>query len=135
MSASIVKTNPHVFYAEGEVPGAPGLSATHCRACGRHTLGRVPICSLCFSRDVEHVVAGRRGQLVEHSIAHHPAGGFKAPYAIGLVRTEEGMTLFAPLEGSVEGLAPGLPLYFVTVGRDGGAVGFAYTTQAGARRA
>lgn len=126
MTEASVKTNPHVFFAAGEVDGAPGLSASHCRICGKFTLGRVPVCSHCFSRDVESVAAGRRATLVEHSVAHHPAGGFAAPYAIGLIRTEEGLTLFAPLEGSLEGLAPGNRLRFVTVPRDGGATGFAY---------
>lgn len=125
----IVKTNPHVFLAEGEAPGAPGLSATRCQACGRYTLGRVQICSHCFSRKVEPIVAGQRGELVEYSIAHVPAGGLAAPYAIGLIRTDEGLTLFAPLEGSIEGLAPGMALRFVTVPRGNGAIGFGYAVR------
>ena len=90
-------------------------------------LGKVRVCSHCLSRSVDSVAAGQHATLMEYSIAHVPAGGFAAPYAIGQVKTSEGMTLFAPLDGDVEGLKPGAPLRFVTVPRDGGAVGFAYT--------
>lgn len=122
-----LKTNAYVFFVAGEAIGAPGLSATRCDACGKFTLGKVRVCSHCLSRSVDSVAAGQHATLMEYSIAHVPAGGFAAPYAIGQVKTSEGMTLFAPLDGDVEGLKPGAPLRFVTVPRDGGAVGFAYT--------
>ena len=86
----------------------------------------MPACSHCFSRDIEVTAAGQEAVLIEHSIAHHPAGGFEAPYAIGQVRTSEGMVLFSPLVGKTEGLAPGEKLGFVVVERDDGSVGFAY---------
>jgi uncharacterized OB-fold protein len=120
------KTNPFLFAIEGEEPGAPGLKATRCKDCGRVTLGRVMICQHCFSRAVEPVIAGRAATLVEHSIARHPAGGFEAPYVIGLLRTTEDVTLFAPVIGETEGLAPGEEFEFVTVPHAGGDVGFAY---------
>jgi uncharacterized OB-fold protein len=121
------KTNTHVFFAAGEAIGAPGLSATRCHACGKFTLGKVRVCSHCLSREVDSVAAGQQATLTEYSIAHVPAGGFAAPYAIGQVKTSEGLTLFAPLSGNVDGLKPGASLRFVTVPRDGGVVGFAYT--------
>jgi uncharacterized OB-fold protein len=121
------KTNAYVFFVAGEAFGAPGLSATRCHACGKFTLGKVRVCSHCLSRSVDSVAAGQQATLTEYSIAHVSAGGFAAPYAIGLVKTSEGLTLFAPLYGNVEGLRPGTALRFVTVPRDGGAVGFAYT--------
>lgn len=125
-SVAAAKTNPYLFAAEGEEEGAPGLKATSCRDCGRFTLGRVMICQHCFSRAMEPAIAGREATLVEHSIAHHPAGGFEAPYAIGLMRTAEGLTLFAPITGETGGLAPGSKLAFVTVPQADGAIGFAY---------
>ncbi len=120
------KTNPHIFLVEGEAPGAPGIAATRCRACGAVTLGNVPVCSACLARATDFVAAGQRGSLVEFSIAHHPADGFEAPYAIGLVRTSEGLMLFAPLSGHPEGLRNGMKLRFETVPRPGGKIGFAY---------
>ncbi len=123
---SLTKTNPFLFAIEGEEEGAPGLKASCCHACRRFTLGRVAICAHCFSRGVDPVVAGQGATLVEYSIAHHPAGGFTAPYAIGLVRTDEGITLFVPIDGAVERLRIGGKLSFVTVPRPGGEIGFAY---------
>lgn len=135
VSSQRTKTNPHIFFLEGEAPGAPGLRSAHCRACGKSTMGRVPACSHCFSRDIEVVAAGQEAVLVEHSVAHHPAGGFEAPYAIGQIRTSEGLILFAPLMGETEGLAPGDKLFFIAVERGNGSVGFAYESRsaAGAR--
>lgn len=122
----VTKTNPYLFTIEGEEDAPPGLKVTRCRDCSRFTLGRVKICSLCFSRSVEAAVAGRTATLVEHSIAHHPAGGFEAPYAIGLLRTTEGLTLFAPIAGDVANLHPGSRLRFVNIPHSGGTIGFAY---------
>lgn len=120
------KTNPYLFALSGEAPGAPGLIATRCLACGAHTLGRVRVCAACLSRDVEPTIAGQSAEIVEFSIARHSAGGFEAPYAIGLVRTSEGITLFAPLDADVATLAPGLKLTFTVAPRNAGAIGFAY---------
>jgi len=131
MSAALIetKTNPHVFLLEGEAPDAPGLRAVRCADCGRYTLGRALACGLCFSRNVEERAAGRHAELVEFAIAHHPAGGFEAPYAIGMIRTEEGLTLFSPLVGREDQLATGKKLRFVTIERENGRVGFAYAPE------
>ena len=67
-------------------------------------------------------------------IARHPAGGFEAPYVIGLLRTTEDVTLFAPIVGETEGLAPGEEFEFVTVPHAGGDVGFAYKARRNASR-
>lgn len=120
------KTNPHLFFADGEAPNAPGLRGARCRACGRHTLGRVHVCSHCFSPDVEVAALGQDAELIEFSIAHVPAGGFAAPYAIGQIRTGENLVLFAPLVGETEGLARGEPLSFTLVHHESGGVGFGY---------
>lgn len=120
------KTNPHLFFAEGEAPNAPGLRGARCRACGKHTLGRVPVCSHCFSADVEVEALGRQAKLIEFSIAHVPAGGFAAPYAIGQIRTDEDIVLFAPLVGETEGLSSGEALQFTLVRHEAGGIGFGY---------
>lgn len=120
------KTNPHAFLLAGEAEGAPGLRAARCEACGAFTIGRVPACGTCFSRRVREVAAGRRARLVECATAHVPAGGFEAPYAIGQILTEEGLTLFAPLIGDPGDLGPGTPLDFALVDAGSGQTGFAY---------
>lgn len=120
------KTNDHLFLLEGEAPGAPGLASSCCKKCERYTLGRVYICPHCFARELEFVASGQQAKLVESSIARHAAGGFEPPYAIGLIRTTEGLTIFSPLVGDTSRLAPGSDLRFVTLDRPGGQVGFAY---------
>lgn len=126
MMSPNIKTNSHIFLDPGESGGLPGLRCARCRDCGRFTLGRVLTCSHCFSNGVEEVAAGRQAQLIEFSIARHPAGGFEAPYAIGQIRTEEGMSLFAPLVGEIDGLVSGTPLEFALVEHQEGKVGFAF---------
>ncbi|KPQ04307.1 MAG: putative nucleic-acid-binding protein containing a Zn-ribbon [Rhodobacteraceae bacterium HLUCCA12] len=120
------KTNPHVFVLKDELPNGPGLRAARCRACGRHTQGRVLVCAHCFSDDLEALAAGHSAELIEHSIARVPAGGFDAPYAIGQIRTDEGMILFAPLLGDPQAFGPGKRLRFVQVDHPTGISGFAY---------
>lgn len=120
------KTNPHVFLLEEEAPNGPGLRAARCRACGHYTQGRVVICARCFSQDIENVAAGQSAELIEFSIARVSAGGFDAPYAIGQIRTDEGMILFAPLVGDPQTFGPGKRLRFVQVEHPTGMAGFAY---------
>jgi uncharacterized OB-fold protein len=120
------RVTPDILVVSDEVPGGPGLRATRCRACGRWTLGRALACSHCFSRDVEPAAAGGNAELVEFSIARHPAGGFAAPYAIGLVRTQEGLTLFSPLKVDPDRIAVGDALHFTLVQHEDGRVGFAF---------
>lgn len=126
----VEKTNPHLFFLPGEAPGAPGLRGARCTACGGYTLGRVSACQHCFSTGLEAVGVGSRAELIEHSVVHHPAGGFDAPYVIGQIRTAEGLSLFAPLVGETSGLKRGTPLGFRLLDRPGGAVGFAYEVPA-----
>jgi uncharacterized OB-fold protein len=120
------KSNPHLFFTEGEATNAPGLRGARCLACGKHTLGRVHVCSHCFSPRVDEEALGQQAELIEFSIAHVPAGGFAAPYAIAQIRTAENLVLFAPLVGETDGLAQGEPLAFTLVHHDGGGIGFGY---------
>lgn len=120
------KTNPHVFLLQSEAEGAPGLRAGRCEDCGGFTPGRVAVCAHCLSRNVTEVAAGQSAHLIDFSIAHVPAGGFDAPYAIGQIRTSEEMTLFVPLAGELDGLTPGTRLTFTTIDHGDGQVGFAY---------
>ncbi len=127
VSDSRTKTNRHVFLLAGEAPSAPGLRAVVCKACGQFTLGRVSVCGYCLSRDLQACAAGQKAQLLEFAISHHPAGGFEAPYAIGMVQTHEKLTLFSPLVGDPSRWVRGMALRFILLDREGGRVAFAYT--------
>ena len=61
------KTNPNLFYLEGESKGAPGLKGTRCNACGATALLSVPVCPVCLSRDVVPVCIGQRARLTRFS--------------------------------------------------------------------
>lgn len=130
MSGSMQKTNPALFYASGEAPGAPGLKGSRCSACHRVVLLEVAACPQCGRRDLEQVCIGQRATLGESSEVFHSADGFEAPYYIGNIRTEEGPSTFAPIaaEAGTE-LKAGMPLRFILIERDDGRVGFAYAPE------
>ena len=120
------KTNAHLFFGKDEGQAAPGLVSARCNSCGRHTIARPLACIHCLSRDLETLSAGQDAEVIESSLVHHSAGGFTAPYVIAQVRTSEGLTLFSPILGGAEPMAPGHKLAFCLYDREDGALGFAY---------
>ncbi|MGE0314449.1 MAG: Zn-ribbon domain-containing OB-fold protein [Lautropia sp.] len=124
----MIKSNPNLFHAPGEIEGAPGLKGTRCADCGSYTLLEVPVCQMCLSRNVAPACIGTRATLTRHSTVLHSADSFEAPYVIGQIRTLEGPTTFAPiLAADPSRLHEGLALQFslIPLG-DGGRTGFAY---------
>jgi uncharacterized OB-fold protein len=127
------KTNPHLFYLEGEAPGAPGLRATRCGACGAVSMPAAMVCPSCEGRQLTAVGIGAQATLLHHSVVLHGADGFEAPYIVGLVRTEEGPTAFVPILGSDGAdLQTGSRLRFRTVSLGEDRVGFAYERETSA---
>lgn len=125
------KTNPYLFYFEGEAQGAPGLKGTRCKACGAAALLDVPVCPICLSRNVAPACIGAKATLTRFSTVHHSADSFEAPYVIGQIRTEEGPMTFAPIVGAdASKLREGMKLRFRLLERGEGRVGFAYVAEA-----
>ncbi len=121
------KTNPFLFYIAGEAPGAPGLRATQCDDCGTFSLPASLICPKCAGRRLSAVGIGATASLVHHSVVHHGADGFEAPYIVGFVRTEEGPTAFVPIVGSDgDDLHKGSRLHFRLLPLPNDRIGFAY---------
>jgi uncharacterized OB-fold protein len=123
----MLKTNPSLFYLDGEAPGAPGLKGSRCRGCGCTVLLGIAACPACGRRDLEPVCIGRHATLGESAEVFHSADGFEAPYFIGTVSTAEGPRTFAPIDvppGTP--LRVGLPLRFKLLTRADGRIGFAY---------
>lgn len=120
------KTNPTLFFLEGEAPGAPGLKGSRC-GCGQTVLLQVAACPRCGRRDLETVCIGQQATLGESAEVFHSADGFEAPYFIGLIATEQGPCTFAPI-AAVPGtpLRVGMPLRFCLLERADGRIGFAY---------
>ena len=130
--AGIVKSNPNLFYVDGEVPGGAGLKGTHCADCGRKSLLAVPVCHYCGGRRVEAVCIGRRARLVRFSVVEHPADGFAAPYVIGEIATDEGPTTYAPiLRNDGEELHEGQRVRFTLLHRENEPVRFAFAPEGG----
>jgi uncharacterized protein len=121
------KTNPTLFFLEGEAPGAPGLRGSRCRACGQTVLLQVAACPKCGARELESVCIGQRATLGQSAEVFHSADGFEAPYFIGMIETEQGPCTFAPIAAAPgTQLRVGMPLKFQLLPRADGRVGFAY---------
>jgi uncharacterized OB-fold protein len=124
--SELQKTNPTLFFLEGEAPGAPGLKGSRC-GCGQTVLLQVAACPRCGGRDLETVCIGQRATLGESAEVFHSADGFEAPYFIGMIATEQGPHTFAPISAAPGTLLRvGMPLRFRLLERPDGRVGFAY---------
>jgi len=126
------KTNPTLFFVDGEADGAPGLKGSRCHQCGQTVLLQVAACPRCGNRQLELVCIGQRATLGESAEVFHSVDGFEAPYFIGQVHTEQGPRTFAPIvapPGSA--LHPGMALRFQLLERGDGRVGFAYALAEG----
>lgn len=66
-----------------------------CRDCGAIYFPPRPFCPECGSRDVEVFVASGRGSLLSYVINHRPHPSFDGPYAIAVVKLDEGPTLLS----------------------------------------
>ncbi len=126
-SPAILKTNPSLFFVEGEAPAAPGLKGSRCPGCGQTLLLELAACPRCGRRDLQSTCIGQRATLGQSSEVFHSADGFEAPYFIGEVITSEGPRTFAPIVATPgTRLAPGMPLRFRLLTHADGRVGFAY---------
>jgi uncharacterized OB-fold protein len=86
-----------------------------CRACGWRGLPARLRCPVCGSERM-HVVAARRGTLLDATTLERAPGGLGAPVRIGAVRLRGGGVLVARVEGDVSQGAS------VRLDADGGAV-------------
>jgi uncharacterized OB-fold protein len=131
--SNLQKTNPTLFFLEGEAPGAPGLKGSRCPGCGQTVLLQVAACPKCGKRELETVCIGQRATLGESAEVFHSADGFEAPYFIGMIETEQGPCTFAPIAAKPgTQLSVGMPLRFRLLERADGRIGFAYAPVEGA---
>ena len=77
------------FMNEGKVMGAK------CRNCGKIMLPPRPICTQCYSENLEWIEIGKRGRLLTYTIIHVAPPQFQhlTPYAVGIVELENGLRL------------------------------------------
>jgi uncharacterized protein len=69
------------------------LRLQRCDACAQKYFPPRPFCPNCSSRNVTTFAASGRGVLWSYVIHHRPAPGFTPPYAIAVVKLEEGPTM------------------------------------------
>ncbi len=100
--------------AEGPVPftiesfynfvSAGKLMGAKCRRCGRLLVPPKPMCSACFSTDLEWKELPREGTLQTYTVIHVSPKQFQGlvPYAVGIVKLEDD----AQLPGMIRGVPP-----------------------------
>ena len=71
------------------------LRLQRCRDCGHTYFPPRPFCPACASRNVEAFAASGRGSLLSYVVNHRPHPSFDGPYAIAVVRLDEGPTLMS----------------------------------------
>lgn len=92
------------------------LEGTRCPACGRHAFPPEERCADCGLPTEPYRFAGR-GEVYSHSTVYQPPQGFEAyaPYAVALVKLEEGPMVTAQLtDVDPEDVAIGMPVEMVT---------------------
>ncbi len=89
------------------------LRLQRCLDCGEIYFPPRPLCPACSSRNVEAFAASGRGTLLSYVINQRAHPAFDGPYAIALVKLEEGPTMMSNIvdcEQTPEALVLDMPL-------------------------
>jgi uncharacterized OB-fold protein len=91
------------FLREGKLMGS------RCRGCGELFLPPRPFCPRCGGRELDWFEFGGEGRVQAYSVVHVPLSRMrdKAPYAVGIVRTEEGPSISGMIVGNPEEISVG----------------------------
>jgi hypothetical protein len=75
--------------------GERKLMAAKCKKCGTTLLPPRPMCTKCFSSDLEWVELKNKGKLLTYTVIHVSSKQFESliPYAVGIVKLEDGPKL------------------------------------------
>lgn len=76
------------------------LAVQRCGACGTHRFPPRPLCSTCLSTDAEWVTVAGTGEVFSFNVMHqvyHPAFASEVPYAVVVVKLDEGVKLTSNL--------------------------------------
>lgn len=71
------------------------LMAAKCRKCGKLLVPPRPMCSDCYSKDLEWTKLKGEGKLLTYTVIHVSPKQFESmiPYAVGIVKLSEGPQL------------------------------------------
>jgi len=83
------------FVGEGKLMGVK------CNKCGEVMLPPRPVCTKCYSKDLQWVELKGRGQLLTYTVIHVSPKQFEAlaPYPVGIVKLEDGSQLLGMIRG------------------------------------
>jgi uncharacterized OB-fold protein len=87
--------------------------AAKCNRCGESMLPPRPFCNKCCSKDLSWVELKGSGKLLAYTVIHVAPKQFEtfAPYAVGIVKLEEGPQLLGMIRGvEVDKLKVGMSL-------------------------
>lgn len=89
------------------------LRLQRCADCSESYFPPRPFCPECGSKNVDVYLASGKGTLLSYVINHRPHASFEGPYAIALVKLEEGPTMMSNIvecEQTPEELELDMPL-------------------------
>jgi uncharacterized OB-fold protein len=93
------------------------LVVQRCQECGTRRFPAREICSKCLSRQVHWVAVSGRGEVFSYNVMHqvyHPGFADEVPYAVVVVRLEEGVKLTSSLVGvPPQAIRIGMPVQVV----------------------
>lgn len=91
--------------------------AKFCLACGRIEAPENLTCPDCSAETLSESVPIGEGRLLSWTIVHRPPEEFQslAPYTIGIVEIQDGMSLLGRIEAATETLAHGLHLKYARI--------------------
>lgn len=78
------------------------LVLQRCRTCGTYRFPPRELCSQCLSRETEWKPVSGRGEIFSYNVMHqvyHPGFAAEVPYAVVLVKLEEGPKITSNLVG------------------------------------
>lgn len=81
----------------------PSLVVARCSKCGWNDISSSELCPSCGSKDLETVTSKGLGRVESFTVVRYPPSGFEkeAPYAVAIVRLEEGPVVIAKLKGTM----------------------------------
>jgi len=78
------------------------LVVQRCRGCGAYRFPPRELCSSCLSREADWVPVSGRGEIFSYNVMHqvyHPGFADAVPYAVVVVRLDEGAKMTSNLVG------------------------------------
>lgn len=88
--------------------GKPSLIGTNCTSCGKVSFPKKEVCPYCLSKSkYERIEFGHRGVISTFTICHTAPKGFEAPYALGLINTDNNIQVLSQIEGDLTNIQQG----------------------------